>query len=479
MIVDIVTHQRALDISYVDKEGNIKRKTFTIPQKEMYNWIYAKNPRKADPDYKSWDNKKVQKAELRGPKDKLSKWRVQEFLESLPESETSMLFEFNLPKMFFVDIEVGVDMAEGFPEPSQANQPVQTIAISHADKNICFGTKELTIDQIANINKRINAHFQDNGINDHSTFKYFNLKTERNLMSTFFKFTREKVALMTGWNFIDFDWQYLRNRGNKIGINPAETSTIEALTYSHRLPVHKITVDYMQIYKKWDRSVSIKESIGLDFTAKAVLGLNKIKYDGSLQDLYDNDFETYCFYNAVDSRLVQLIHEKINTIDVYFQLAHVAKIQTNDFKPLSPIFTSEAAMGAKFLEQKKVFPNSWDKKTKEDYEGAFVFPAKAGLYEAVGSFDFKSLYPSTMRQYNISPESYVQNIPKGEPNPNPDKYILTASGALFDKNYDSVFRQLLTGFNDDRQGAKTIMKNINQEKDYLKHLLEERKKVDL
>ena len=363
-----------------------------------------------------------------------------------------MLYEFNLPKVFSVDIEVGVNMAEGFPEPTEANQPVQTIAITHKDKNICFGTKDLSIDAIGKIEAKVNKYFKDNGLDDVSHLKYFNVKTEQNLLSTFFKFTKEKIQLMTGWNFIDFDWTYLRTRGNKIGVNPAKCSVIEELTYSHRLPKHKIIVDYMQLVKKWDRSIKIKESMSLDFIAKAVLGFGKIKYDGSLQDLYDNDFEKYVFYNIVDTRLVQLIHEKINTLDIFFQLAHVAKIQTNDFKPISPIFLSEAAIGEEFLKQKKIFPKTWAaKKHKESYEGAYVFDAMADLYEGVGGFDFKSLYPSTMRQFNMSPESYVRNIPKGELNPDPEKYILSASGALFDKNYDSVFKKLLTGYNDDRQ----------------------------
>lgn len=480
MIVDIIIHQKQLDISYVDKEGDIQIKNFSIPDKEQYNWIIAKNPSKADTEYKTWDGKLVQKAHLSGFKDKLSKWRVQEYLGSLPEEETSFLYEFNLPKMFFIDIEVGIDIAEGFPEPSHANQPVQTIAISHKDKNICFGTKSLSIDAIARIEEKINKHFQGAGINDQSSFKYFNLKTEQNLMTQFFKFTREKVQLMTGWFFLDFDWMYLRTRGNKIGVDPGLSSKSGKLTYRHRLPEHKITIDYMQIYKKWDRSVEIKESIGLDFTAKAVLGINKIKYDGSLQDLYNEDFEKYVFYNAVDSRLVQLIHEKINTLDIYFQLAHVAKIQSNDLKPLSPIFLAEAAMGAQFLEQKQIFPKLWEgKKKKEEYEGAFVFPATADLYEGVGSFDFKSLYPSTMRQFNMSPESYAFNIAKGEPNPDPDKYILSASGALFYKNKDSVFRKLLTKYNNDRQSAKQKMFKVGNERDYLKKLLEEKKQLKL
>ena len=48
---------------------------------------------------------------------------------------------------------------------------------------------------------------------------------------------------------------------------------------------------------------------------------------------------------------------------------------------------------------------------KEEYEGAFVFPPEKGVYRGgIGTIDFNSLYPSSIRTCNMSIETYVGKI---------------------------------------------------------------------
>lgn len=52
-----------------------------------------------------------------------------------------------------------------------------------------------------------------------------------------------------------------------------------------------------------------------------------------------------------------------------------------------------------------------EKKKFNGFEGAFVFPTKAGVYRGgVATFDFASLYPSNIRSINASPETYVGKV---------------------------------------------------------------------
>ena len=44
------------------------------------------------------------------------------------------------------------------------------------------------------------------------------------------------------------------------------------------------------------------------------------------------------------------------------------------------------------------------------FAGAFVKEPKVGFYAGVSAFDFASLYPSIMRQFNISPDSYIEKV---------------------------------------------------------------------
>ena len=53
------------------------------------------------------------------------------------------------------------------------------------------------------------------------------------------------------------------------------------------------------------------------------------------------------------------------------------------------------------------------KNEKEEYEGAYVFPPVKGVYRGgIATFDVNSLYPSTIRSVNLSPETYVGKLSK-------------------------------------------------------------------
>ena len=129
---------------------------------------------------------------------------------------------------------------------------------------------------------------------------------------------------------------------------------------------------------------------------------------------------------------------------------------------------AEAAMTRENYRRGRVFPRT-DKITKkrEGYEGAFVVEPITGMYEWVASFDFASLYPSIMRQWNISPESYVKNIIPGEEY-NAELYTKASSGALFTKTDDSVFRTILADYYAKRKVAKKEYMEIEEEIEQLK-----------
>jgi DNA polymerase elongation subunit (family B) len=132
---------------------------------------------------------------------------------------------------------------------------------------------------------------------------------------------------------------------------------------------------------------------------------------------------------------------------------------------------AEAAMSREFLLRRRVFPRMDNsKKKREKYEGAFVVDPLTGLYEWVTSFDFASLYPSIMRQWNISPESYLRNVlDKSEVDF--ENEILCSSGAVFRKNEDSVFRSILTDYYAQRKVSKNTYEEIEQEIDMLKQYI--------
>ena len=91
----------------------------------------------------------------------------------------------------------------------------------------------------------------------------------------------------------------------------------------------------MDLYQNWDRTISVKESSALDYVSNTLLKIGKIKYNGNLQDLYNDDYEKYIYYNGVDSILVYLIDEKLKTMQTLLTLANICKIPI--YKAASPV----------------------------------------------------------------------------------------------------------------------------------------------
>ncbi len=455
MIVDIEQLEGSLKISVIGEDGNIEFINLRIPEDEKYVWTYTNPSQKAHPNVKSWDGKPVKRTKSRF----LNKWRIEEFLSEQPQRIKDKLYTLHQPRMFFCDIEVEVT-DDGFPKPELAKNAITAIAFSIGTKVMALGTKELDGKQIKRIENKINEHFKNFYPIE---FNYVYFKSEYDMLYSFISKAMAKMPMVTGWNFMGFDWPYIYNRAMQLSIDPAISSHSKKIVGRQNIPMHKLMVDYLPVYKSWDKTVDVKENNSLDFVSKAVLGLNKIKYSGTLQDLYEQDFEEYIFYNAVDTRLVQLIHEKLQTMQTFMTLANITGVEAQ--KAYSPIWMAESVMAREFFKRGKVFPKTGDdKKRREPYEGAFVFKPIPGIYEYVGAFDFASLYPSIMRQWNISPESYVMNTTEDV---DTEKYIKTSSGAVFTNYEDSVFRTILTNYYGMRKDAKNKMQSLEREIAYL------------
>lgn len=450
-MIDIEQRDGVLQISYFDAEGEVSIKKFQVPNNEMYEWEYCEPGAKdADPVIKSWDGRPVRKRRSKF----LSKWRIEEYLYSLPEEETREIYEFNVPKKFFVDIEV--EVTDEWPKPETAKFPVTTVAFCRDNRVFVMGTKPLTEKDIKSISKRINDYLKEE-----VEFQYIYFKSEYDMLFSFFHKALQKMPLVTGWNFVGFDWTYLINRCKRLGIDPSVASLSRKLVGKWELPMHRVVVDYLEVYKKWDRIIDVKENNTLDFVAKAALGIQKVKYPGTLQELYESDYDQYVFYNAVDAMLVQMIDKKLQSMLTFLKLGAVAQVETT--RAYSPIWMAESAMARENCRRGLVFPKSdTSKRKRQAYEGAFVHEPKTGLYEWVTSFDFASLYPTVMRQWNISPESYVKNIMPGE-EVDLEKHIKTASGALFKRDKDSVFKSILVDYYSKRKAAKKIAQELESE----------------
>jgi len=478
MLVDYEYKGGKLLISYIAKDGSIKMK--------HYNWRRPKKyivtddyDQEADKLYKTWTGKKVKLVPTNQP----NRYAIYEFLDKLPKEEQEEIYAFNNPNIFYIDIETEI-VDSGFVEPKDATTKVQTIAITNANKVMLLGIKPISKDDEYWIKQEINKTFSKFDVKfEYVKYMYFGASEhpEKDMLYYFFTKLVPKMQILTGWNFVNYDWTFLVNRARRLGLDPTVASFTRKLEKAWKteeeLPFHRVVVDYMDLYKKWDNKIKIKESNALDFVAGKILGVGKIAYSGGLQDLYNNDFRGYLFYNAVDTILVQFIHEKMRYIDIMFAISTLAKIRILD--AASTLRVTEGVLRNDFKDKKNiVLVKDYDTKDiPEKVLGGFVKNPIRGMNKWVACYDFASLYPTTQRQNNIGPDTY-QGIKinnkysefNGTKNEITKNDVVCANGATFSKDFSVTCNKLSEIYFERKKNKKKMFEKLTEVESLKKEL---------
>ena len=447
--------------------------------------------------YVCWGGESVKEIYSKYP----NKYSIYDFIDNLPEDEKEEIYGYSEPDIYFIDIENQI-LTSGKPQPQLAEGEIQTISIVNKNKILVIGTETLTQNQIDSIESDINLHFKK--FETKYQFKYVQYKNEFDLLNNFFNKLVVRMPVISGWNVVDYDWTYLVARARKIGIDPSVASFTKKMNQPFNfgamgkfgakinyaeIPAHRIIVDYMMLYSKWDTSVKVKESDSLDFVSEKVLGkeCKKVNYEGDLTRLHREDYKKFVFYNAVDSCLVQQIHLKMKYIDILYGMAVLGKIKVKD--AFSTLALTEGILREKLREQKNIVLVR-DEQTDEygdagagsSIKGGWVKDPVRGMATWTCCFDFASLYPTTMRQFNISADSYKGQQVKGKDYSifnghqlmiDPDD-IVTLNGSVFKKEL-GVVTQVMGEVYSDRKKWKKVMMESHTE---LEKLKEELKKLE-
>lgn len=406
-------NKKKMSISYIDDSGNKKILDFNVSKfKTYYNTPTGQ--------YRNWDGSLCDIKYTTRP----SKFDIKTFFEEMDDRYKTLISGKTAPKLYTFDIET--EITDEFPEPSAAKQRITTISIASPDCNVMvLGTREL--DEVGT--QYLKESFS-NYVNNTDFFKTLNLpqpyikyiyfSTEKEMLEWFLKNIVSKVAVLAGWNSILFDWNYITNRIKNF--YPELSVQLASCSYQTRnkgysdmrgdrvylqMPIHTLIVDMMDVVMNFDMAVlPIKEAQGLDYIAKESLGVRKIEYDGSLQDLYDSDYPKYVFYNAIDSFLVQLIDKRFRTLNIIYLQSLYCTEKIGDC--FSKILLAEALTFKEFYKKglKIVYED------KSDIErgrllGAYVKEPRPGKYNFIACNDFASLYPSTICTCNLSFENYI------------------------------------------------------------------------
>ncbi|UPW37763.1 hypothetical protein ESCO10_00253 [Escherichia phage vB_EcoM_ESCO10] len=403
--------------------------------------------------------------------------------------------KYDSSKIRIANFDIEVTSPDGFPEPAQAKHPID--AITHYDSiDDKFYVFDLLVSPYGTVEEwsiKIAEKLQDEGgdevpqeIIDKIVYLPFN--SEEEMMLEYLNFWQQKTpVILTGWNVESFDVPYVYNRlKNLFGENTAKRLSPHRKTrvkvienmYGAReiITLFGISVlDYIDLYKKF--SFTNQPSYSLDYVSEYELKVGKLKYDGPISKLRETNHQRYISYNIIDVYRVVQIDMKRQFILLSLDMGYYAKMQIQSV--FSPIKTWDAIIFNSLKEQGKVIPQARSHMV-QPYPGAFVKEPIPNAYKYVMSFDLTSLYPSIIRQVNISPETIAgtfANAPIHEyiagtaPRPS-DTYSCSPNGMMYFKDRDGVIPTEITKVFLQRKEHKGYMLAAQRNGELIKEALE-------
>ena len=240
--------------------------------------------------------------------------------------------------------------------------------------------------------------------------------TEKELLLKFLERFREiDPDIVVGWNSDYFDIPYLYYRMCSV-LGEDVARYLSPIGYVRETPWYKDqyiqiagveSLDYMRLHKKF--SWADEPSFKLDAIGEKYVGVNKIEYEGNLDDLFRTDINKFIEYNFVDVEILKLLDEKLEYLSLVKNLSHKGK--HNYSEVYANTKTQDGAISAYLLSEGIVPPaKERNPLSKKNYAGGYLFCPKAGIYNYVFDEDLTSLYPSIIMTINIGKETMVGRI---------------------------------------------------------------------
>ena len=384
--------------------------------------------------------------------------------EIYPEEE--LKFDINKIKVTTIDIEVASE--NGFPDVESAAEEVLLITVQDYSS------------------KQIHTWGKGSFQNNQNNVKYRSFSTEYDLLNDFINWwmiESNTPEVVTGWNSKLYDIPYLVRRidrvlGEKLmkRLSPWGLVTEDETYIAGRkhlcYDIGGISqLDYLDLYKKF--TYKAQESYRLDYIAEVELKQKKLDHSefDTFKDFYTKGWQKFVEYNIKDVELVDRLEDKMKLIELALTMAYDAKANYEDV--FSQVRMWDTIIYNYLKKRNIVIPpkERSDKETK--YEGAYVKEPIPGMYDWVVSFDLNSLYPHLIMQYNISPETLVE---EKHPTVNVDKilnqtinfemykdYAVCANGAMYRKDVRGFLPELMEKIYNERVIFKKKMLVAEQE----------------
>ena len=376
-------------------------------------------------------------------------YKAQYISQTYPEDE----IKFDIKKIRLVTIDIEVASENGFPNVFDCAEELLAITLqNYATKHIiCFASRPY--------------------INTRKDVVYVECRDEIDLIQHFLAFwERETPDVITGWNCELYDIPYIAGRIDRIlgekearRLSPWGNIRRKELVIKGREQIsYEVAgvsvIDYLDLYKKF--TYKAQESYRLDHIANVELGQKKLDHSEfeTFKDFYTKDWQKFIDYNIRDVELVDQLEDKMKLIELCFTMAYDAKVNFNDV--FFQVRTWDAII-YNYLKKRNIVIPPKDRSEKSDkFAGAYVKEPIPGKYDWVVSFDLNSLYPHLIMQYNISPETLleerhpsatVERILNRQVNFDDYKdYAMCPNGAMYRKDVRGFLPELMEKMYNDR-----------------------------
>jgi DNA polymerase elongation subunit (family B) len=390
------------------------------------------------------------------------KYIYQYISEKYPEDE----IKFDISKIKLVTLDIEVASEAGFPDVESCSEEILAITIQDysTKKIITWGVKPFK--------------------NTRSDLTYHQCSSEYDLLNNFINYWMFDVPdIITGWNIQLYDIPYICKRINRVlgeklmkRFSPWGLVTESEMYIKGRkhtiFDVGGVTqLDYLDLYKKF--TYKAQESYRLDYIAEVELGQKKLDHSefDTFKDFYTKGWQKFIEYNIIDVELVDRLEDKMKLIELAVTMAYDAKANYADV--FSQVRMWDTIIYNYLKKRDIVIPPKQNSSKDEKYAGAYVKEPIPGMYDWVVSFDLNSLYPHLIMQYNISPETLVE---EKHPTVNVDKilnqdltfemyknYAVCANGAMYRKDVRGFLPELMEKIYNERVIFKKKMLAAEQE----------------
>ena len=384
--------------------------------------------------------------------------------EMYPEEE--LKFDISKVKVTTLDIEVASE--NGFPDVESAAEEVLLITIQDYSS------------------KQIRTWGMGPFKNQQKNVIYRSFDNERDLLMDFINWwmvEENTPEVVTGWNIELYDVPYLVRRLDRIlgeklmkRFSPWGLVTEDEIYVAGRKHISYDVggisqLDYLNLYKKF--TYKAQESYRLDYIASVELGQKKLDHSefDTFKDFYTKGWQKFVEYNIIDVELVDRMEDKMKLIELALTMAYDAKANYTDV--FSQVRMWDTIIYNYLKKRNIVIPPKERSDKDSKYAGAYVKEPIPGKYDWVVSFDLNSLYPHLIMQYNISPETLLE---ERHPNVTVDKilnqqtnfelykdYAVCANGAMFRKDVRGFLPELMEKIYKDRTIYKKKMLAAKQE----------------